>query len=217
MYEMTSYQKIAAHVAALARQSGRDPREIQIIAVSKGRSLEEIQSVYAEGCRLFGESRVQEALPKIAQMPQEIGWHLIGTLQKNKVRKALGRFQLIHSVDSVELAKKISELSGEMGKATPILLQVNTSNEPAKHGLSVEEWERSFEAVQALPSLSIDGLMTIGPLVEEEGEVLRSFAALRALNEKLKLRHLSMGMSHDYPLAIREGATLLRIGTAIFC
>lgn len=210
-----NFKQISFHVAELAKQCGRDPAEIGIVAVTKGRTLEEVKKLYSEGFRLFGESRLQEALPKMDAAPEGIEWHLIGTLQKNKVKKALPHFRLIHSVDTVELAEKISEESRELGLETHILLQVNTSNEATKHGLSVEEWRKSFDALSALPALSIDGLMTIGPRTADEGAILRSFATLRRFKEELRLTHLSMGMSNDYPLAIREGATLLRIGTIL--
>lgn len=218
---MTQFRKIERDVQEIVKEFSRTPEEIQIVAVSKGRSVEQIQKVFEEGCHLFGESRLQEALPKIEQAPKEVEWHLIGTLQKNKVRKALPFFQLIHSVDSFELAEKISQCATELGLTTHVLLQVNTSNEPSKHGLKGEEWKQLFDAVMALPSLSVDGLMTIGPNTEDQGAVLRSFASLRLLRDELRgtskiLPHLSMGMSHDYPLAIREGATLLRIGKALF-
>ncbi len=219
---MTAYRKIVTHVQDLAKECGRNPDEIQIVAVSKSHSLEEIRQVYDEGCRLFGESRVQEALPKMEQAPEDIRWHLIGTLQKNKVNKVLGRFQLIHSVDSLELAEKISSGSSEGGIKTPILLQVNTSYEAAKHGLTADEWQRAFDALLKLPSLSIEGFMTMGPRSQDPAQTLHSFASLRQFQDLMRrqsglpLPHLSMGMSGDYPLAIREGATLLRIGTALF-
>lgn len=202
------YLEIVNDVQRIACACGRE--EITVVAVSKGR---EIHDLYDQGCRLFGESRLQEALPKIAEAPKDIAWHLIGTLQKNKVRKALPLFQLIHSVDTPELAVKISECSQELGLTTHILLQVNTSQEESKHGLTAEEWRAAFDGVKNLPALSIDGLMTIGP---RTGDPTASFASLRELRDELKLKHLSMGMSNDYPLAIREGATILRIGSALF-
>ena len=181
---------------------------------------EQVQPAYASGCRDFGESRLQDALPKISSAPPDIHWHLIGTLQKNKVRKAIGAFALIHSVDSPELAAKISECGQEAGIITPVLLQVNTSGETTKHGLSEEQWQPHLEMLLKLPFLRLEGLMTMAPFVEETDVIRRCFARLRQMRDRLALghpfRHLSMGMSHDYRIAIEEGATLLRIGTALF-
>ena len=172
--------------------------------------------LYESGCRNFAESRVDAALEKIQQLPTDINWHLIGTLQKNKVRKIIGKFKLIHSVDSPELAKKISDCSLEAGLKTSILLQANTSGEASKHGLNADEWLKRYQEVEGLQGVKVEGLMTMAPLVEDEKIVRNCFYALKKLGEKLKTYHLSMGMSQDYPLAIAEGATLLRIGSALF-
>ncbi|MBA3958663.1 MAG: YggS family pyridoxal phosphate-dependent enzyme [Parachlamydiaceae bacterium] len=198
------------------------PSHIQLVAVSKGHPIESILSVYQTGCRDFGENRIQEALEKQTKMPSDIRWHMIGTLQLNKVRKAIGKFTLIHSVDTPELAQKISSCSLEQNLKTAILLQVNTSGELSKHGLSVEQWRKAFASVLALPGVHIEGLMTIAPLVEDKETIRRCFASLREFRDelekqyKISLPKLSMGMSHDYQIAIQEGATLLRIGSAIF-
>lgn len=219
---MTAWRKTVTHIEEIAKACGRNPGEIALVAVTKGRSLDDLLKIYSEGCRLFGESRMQEALPKMDLAPKDIQWHLIGTLQKNKVQKALGRFQLIHSVDSVELAKKIASASLAAGLTTSILLQVNTFHEEAKHGLTQEEWQSAYDSLLNMPALSIEGLMTIGPRSQDPAETQRCFAALRTFRDQLRrqggllLPHLSMGMSGDYPLAIREGATLLRIGSALF-
>lgn len=217
--KLPKYLEIKEAVAQAARQNGRDPQEIILLAVSKGCSLEEILSTHKEGCRDFGESRVQEALLKIPAAPQGIRWHLIGSLQKNKVNKAIGKFALIHSVDSLELAEKISNASLE-GPKTAILLQVNTSGEPSKHGLSGEEWLKGLERVLQLPGISVEGLMTIAPFVEDEKIIRECFASLRKwqgiFSRYCPMRHLSMGMSHDWRIAVEEGATILRIGTTIF-
>ncbi len=195
---------------------------VTLVVVTKGRSYEEVYSAYEEGARHFGENRVPEALEKISQLPSDIHWHFIGSLQKNKVRKVLGHFDLIHSVDSLELAKKISEVSEEMGRTTSILLQANTSGEEAKHGYAPEQWISDFKALLRLPSLDVQGLMTMAPLTEDEDTIRRCFAGLRSLRDSLQdsfgrsLPHLSMGMSNDYRIAIEEGATLVRIGSAIF-
>lgn len=210
------YQALRAEIAELAVKNGRAPEEIALIVVSKTRPLEALQEIYEAGCRDMGENRLQEAFPKIEQGPPDMRWHLIGTLQSNKVRKAVGRFTLIHSVDTLALAEKIAQVSAEIGVTSRILLQVNTSGELSKHGLSVEEWRDKVGKVLALPCLKVEGLMTMAPLTEEEGVIRKSFAKLRLFRDELGLRHLSMGMSHDYRLAVSEGATLLRIGSALF-
>lgn len=213
---MKSYAQLMQRIRELALSSGRKPEEIRLVVVTKTRPWEEIRPVYEEGCRLFGESRIQEALPKMEQAPSDIEWHLIGSLQKNKVKKAVGRFALIHSVDSLELAEKISQCSEEDGLVSAVLLQVNTSHEATKHGLTIEGWRQVYERVMRLPGLTVEGLMTIGPHVENPAAIRQAFASLRSFRDELKLRHLSMGMSDDYPLAIEEGATLLRVGRVIF-
>lgn len=218
------YLRILENIAEIAQRSGRDPSAITLVAVSKGYSWTQVQTAYSEGCRDFGESRLQEAFAKKVEAPTDIRWHLIGSLQKNKVRKVVGAFSLIHSVDTLEIAEKISECSHEAQLVTPILLQVNTSGEATKHGLTQKEWKRSLESILALPAIRIEGLMTMAPLVEDKKIIRACFADLRRMRDLLApqfvprhpFQHLSMGMSHDYPIAIEEGATLLRIGTALW-
>jgi len=189
------------------------------VVVTKNHPLEDVLDLYEAGCRHFGENRVQEALSKVEGAPSDIQWHFIGTLQKNKVPKVLGSFSLIHSVDSPDLAEAISKRSQEM---TPVLLQVNTSGEATKHGLSPEQWLQTIEQVNCLPNLDIRGLMTMAPFTEDKAIIRSCFACLRKFRDQLEselgkeLPHLSMGMSHDYQVAIEEGATLLRIGSAVF-
>lgn len=219
---MTNYELIKERIEKAAIKVGRSPGEIQLVAVTKNRSVPEIEALYQEGLRNFGENRVQEALPKMESMPNDINWHFIGTLQKNKVAKVIPKFSLIHSVDSLELAQKISTLSVQASSVTPILLQVNTSNEESKHGLSEEGWLSCLEELSFLPSIRIEGLMTMAPLTEDQAVIRNTFRKLRCFQEELKLKsslplsQLSMGMSHDFEIAIEEGATLLRIGTALF-
>ncbi len=216
------YSKLIQDIREKAIQSGRNPQEITLIAVTKTHPWERVLPVYEAGCRQFGENRVQEALPKIEQAPSDSRWHLIGTLQKNKVRKVIGQFSLIHSVDSFDLAEKIASVSKELGVTTHILLQANTSMEETKHGFTIDEWRPYIPKILALPALSVDGLMTIGPNSDDKDKIRMSFTALRHFRDEIqaeyhvKLPHLSMGMSQDYPIAIEEGATLLRIGTLIF-
>ncbi|MFA6916640.1 MAG: YggS family pyridoxal phosphate-dependent enzyme [Parachlamydiales bacterium] len=218
------YAQILEEVDLTARTVGRSPQEITLIAVCKNHTVEEISAVHQAGCLNFGENRLQEALPKMDALPQEIQWHLIGTLQKNKVNKALGRFALIHSVDSFELAEKISEASQKQELRTKILIQVNTSGESTKHGFTPQSFAEIVEELAVLPHLDLEGLMTMAPLDATEKEIHTYFSRLRKLRDETQLRlgashhfhHLSMGMSHDFKIAIEEGATLLRVGTAIF-
>lgn len=218
------YAHIMQQVREKALMCGRNPQDIKVIAVSKTYAVESIQSVYQEGCREFGESRVQEALEKMSELPNDCLWHLIGSLQSKKVGKAISSFQLIHSVDTFDLAQKISNASEIKEMTTSILLQVNTSGEITKHGLSAEEWERLLEDINQLPNIKIQGLMTMAPLTEDQHMIRKCFRYLYQLRENWRnqmkdpflFQDLSMGMSHDYQIAIEEGATLLRIGTAIF-
>lgn len=210
------YHRICEHVAKIAMSCGRETSEITVIAVSKTYSADAVHEVYKAGCRDFGESRVQEALLKMEAGASDLRWHLIGTLQANKVRKVIGKFCLIHAVDSLELARKISSCSQELDIVSQVLLQVNTSGETSKRGLSVTEWEPHLDEAMALPNMEVEGLMTMAPLTDDERVVRECFRRLRQLRDRLQLRHLSMGMSHDYPIAIEEGATLLRVGTGIF-
>lgn len=224
MRQETRYTQVTQQVKEKALQCGRKPEEITLIAVSKTYSVQSIQSVYQEGCREFGESRVQEALEKIPELPSDCKWHLIGSLQSNKVGKAIAAFQLIHSVDTFQLAQKISNVSEMRGMTSSILLQVNTSGEVTKHGLSAEEWERALDLVNQLPNIKVEGLMTMAPFTQDQQIIRVCFRKLYQLREVWRsqmknptlFHHLSMGMSHDYLIAIEEGATLLRIGAAIF-
>ncbi len=201
---------IAENLQKIRTQIG----EATLIAVSKGRSCDEILEAYAAGQRDFGENRVQEALAKMEELPRDIRWHFIGKLQKNKVNKVIGRFALIHSVDSYELAKRISEASRN---ATPILLEANTSGEATKSGLSPTKWEELFPQVLELKGIEVKGLMTMAPLTDNRNAIRSCFAELRRLRDRLgNIPFLSMGMSNDYLIAIEEGATHVRIGTALF-
>lgn len=219
-----SYRSVKDHVDELARRCGRDPDSISLVAVTKTHSIEQVMPIYQAGCRDFGESRVQEALDKMPLMPDDSRWHLIGTLQANKIKKIIGRFVLIHSVDSLELTKKISEYSMLAKIVTPLLLQVNTSGELTKHGFTPEELRLQIREVFALEGVEVRGLMTMAPLTEDVGVIRQCFSILRYLRDEIKgwldipasFRELSMGMSHDYPIAIEEGATILRVGSAIF-
>lgn len=215
---ISNYQSIKKQIAESAAKYGRDLSKINLVAVTKGHSWEEIFPLYNEGQRIFGESRQQEADPKIALAPKDISWDFIGSLQQNKVRKIIGKFALIHSVDSPALAHKISVCSQELGVVTQILLQVNTSGELSKHGLGIDAWRNEIENVLNLQSISIKGLMTMAPIDGDEVTVRSCFSKLREFRDSLgiSLPYLSMGMSRDFPWAIAEGSTHLRIGSALF-
>ncbi len=204
-----------------ATRAGRDPQEITLIVVSKGQSVDKIHALYSLGIRDFAENRVTEALEKMEQLPSDIRWHFIGKLQKNKISKVLARFALIHSIDTPELAKKISEASLKIQVCTHVLIQANTSGEATKGGLPPSEWEAHYPDMLSYEGIEIHGLMTIAPLAGGEAVVRHCFSELRCLAQRLqerggKLTTLSMGMSQDFLLAIQEGATLVRIGAALF-
>lgn len=218
------YLRIKRRIEEAAVQSGREASSVRLIAVSKSRPFEDILSAYDAGCRDFGENRIPEAMEKISRSPEGIEWHFLGKLQRKKVNKALGFFHLIHSVDSPELAREIAKKSVERGIVTNILLQVNTSGEESKQGLEQEECKALFPSLFDLQGLRIKGLMTMAPLTEDEKAIRGTFSRLRllkeelnaSLNEEWALKELSMGMSHDYAIAVEEGATIVRVGTAIF-
>ncbi|CUI16518.1 hypothetical protein PNK_0893 [Candidatus Protochlamydia naegleriophila] len=219
------YRMIQDSIWQRAMACGRKPEEVALIAVTKTHPPSFIQEAYQAGGRHFGENRVQELLPKIPALPNDCNWHLIGSLQSNKVGKVLdSSIKLIHSVDSLALAEKIAFAGQARQKETPILLQVNISGEASKHGFSQECWEAVLERVAQLPALRIEGLMTIAPFTNDQVLIRSCFKALAHLRDKWKgymqnpaiFSHLSMGMTNDYEIAIEEGATLVRIGSAIF-
>lgn len=217
------YQKIEEEISDYAALRGI-PYPITLVAVSKGQSVEAIREVMIGGGYDFGESRVQEALEKQSLLPPSIHWHMIGPLQTNKLPKLIGKFVLIHSVSSLELLQGIDERSRRAGLVTNVLLQSNTSGETTKLGLSPDQWEAAWPSIKSLQSIKIEGLMTIAPMTEDHEVIRKAFADLRKLQESLQKRayphtplyHLSMGMSHDWRIALEEGATMLRIGHQIF-
>lgn len=221
---ISNYQKICHHIAEIALACGRDPEEISLVCVTKNHAWEEVQPLYDIGHRDFAESRQQEFQVKLESAPKDACWHFIGSLQKNKIRKVIKYTSLIHSVDSFDLAAKISQCSCAMQLTTKILLQVNTSQEKTKRGMSVDGWKSVFDQLFDLPGISIEGAMTMAPFTNNEKIIQDSFSKARKfleatpswLKEKHPFSQLSMGMSHDYPLAIKEGATLLRLGSLFF-
>jgi pyridoxal phosphate enzyme (YggS family) len=219
---LENLESVREKIASAAERSGRDPSEVGLVAVSKTRPAETIREASEAGQLIFGENRVQEALAKIPLLSGKLRWHLIGHLQSNKVRKALPHFELIHGVDSPDLARDIDRIAAEEGLFPRILLEVNVSGEGSKHGFDPGALERHLEELLALPRLQIEGLMTMAPLAPDAEASRPHFRALRELRDRLSLSagipfpSLSMGMSGDFEVGVEEGATLVRIGSAIF-
>lgn len=214
--------RVLAEINTAATRAGRKPEDVRLVAVSKTHPPDAIRTLAEAGQRLFGESRVQEASGKIPLCPGSLEWHFIGHLQKNKIRKALSFFDFFHGVDSLELAEDINRIADEEGHRPKILLEVNTSGESSKYGFRPEQLRGELEDLLALPRLEVCGLMTLAPLTLKPEMARPYFARLHSLREELEktahvsLPELSMGMSNDFAEAIQEGATLVRVGTALF-
>ncbi len=209
-------QVIERRITEAAHRAGRSPDEITLIAVTKGLTAQVVEDTLKAGVRHIGENRVQEAWQKIghlSNLQSHPTWHMIGHLQTNKVKTAVDIFDIIHSIDSLRLAQA---LSGRAKKPITVLLQVNIAQEEPKSGFSEIELSKAMVEITRLPALEIKGLMTIAPLVSNPEEVRPIFRRLRELRDSLGLEHLSMGMSDDFEIAVEEGATMLRIGRAIF-
>ena len=216
--------RVRATIAETARRVGRQPEEITLVAVSKTMPLALVRMAYNEGVTDFGENRVQDALPKVAAFhPQGMRWHMIGHVQTNKAHKVAEDFDAVQSVDSLHLAETLNRYADGRAKPLPILLQVNISGEASKEGMTLQETPALARQIAALPALEVQGLMTIAPLARDPEEARPTFRGLRLLREQLRQAipeiawlHLSMGMTDDYPIAIEEGATIVRVGRAIF-
>jgi hypothetical protein len=209
-------QDLKRRIALAAERGGRSREGITIVAVSKGVAAQAIEAAVKAGITQIGENRVQEARDKIAYLsPLEPRptWHMVGHLQSNKANTAVEIFDIIHSVDSIRLAEAVSRRAQNI---FPVLLQVNISGEATKSGFSMAELPQALEEIGRLPLLEVKGLMTIAPLVKDPEEVRPIFRRLRELRDELGLEHLSMGMTDDFEVAVEEGATMLRIGRAIF-
>jgi pyridoxal phosphate enzyme (YggS family) len=218
-------QSIRSRIDAAAGRAGRDPSDVQLIAVSKTFSADHVRAAWAAGQRDFGENKVQEALQKIAgTADMEIRWHLIGHLQSNKAKKAAAPFACIHSVDSTDLLQKLDAAAREQGASPEVLVQIDLAGEATKFGAGADEGRRILDAALAARAVRVTGLMVIPPWNEDQEQTRPWFVRLREVREAWladgvspdALRHLSMGMSHDFEAAVEEGATMVRVGTAIF-
>lgn len=217
-------KEVEAKIEAACKRAGRDRSEVTLIAVSKTKPVEMLEEAYGTGIREFGENKVQEMMDKYEVMPKDIHWHMIGHLQRNKVKYLMGKAALIHSVDSLRLAEEISAQSVKHEVTTDILIEVNIAGEETKFGTDREEAIALVEAAAKLPNIHICGLMTIAPFVENSEDNRKYFQQIRQLSVDIKeknidnvdMRILSMGMTGDYEVAIEEGATMVRVGTGIF-
>ncbi len=205
-------------------RAGRNRKEITLIAVSKTKPVSMLQAVYDENIRNFGENKVQELVEKYDQLPADIDWHLIGHLQRNKVKYIIDKVKLIHSVDSLRLAETIELEASKRNLIVDILIEVNVAEEDSKYGITIEETIPLVEQIAKFPHIRIKGLMTIAPYVENPEENRTVFSRLRKLSvdiaekniDNVNVEILSMGMTNDYEVAIEEGATMVRVGTGIF-
>ena len=214
--------RVRQEIVEAAAKAGRGPREIELVAITKAHPAEKVREAIDAGQRLFGESRVQEARAKIPELPSSLRWHFVGHLQKNKIRHALPLFEMIHSVDSLALAQDTNRIAEQEGLHPRVLLEVNVAGEGSKFGFTPDKLREQMEGLLALPRLSILGLMCIPPIANEAAASRKYFVQLRELRDSLQtefrvdLTQLSMGMTQDFWIAVEEGATLVRVGTAIF-
>lgn len=217
-------EQVKENIRAACEKSGRKAEEVTLIAVSKTKPLPMLQEAYECGCRDFGENKVQELVEKWEQMPKDIRWHMIGHLQRNKVKYIVDKVFMIHSVDSLRLAEEISKEAGKKGVTVSILVEINVAKEETKFGTTCEEACQLVEEISKLPHIVVKGLMTIAPYVENAEENKQYFEKLRQIyvdiNRKnidnVYMAELSMGMTGDYEVAVTEGATYVRVGTGIF-
>ena len=211
-------------IAEECKKAGRSVDDVTLMAVSKTKPVEMLREAYEYGCRDFGENKVQELLDKYEVMPKDIRWHMIGHLQRNKVKYIVDKVYLIHSVDSLRLAEEISKEAIKKNVCVNILVEVNVANEESKFGTTCEEVMQLVHEIAQLPNICIKGLMTIAPFVEDAEENRAYFQKLKKIsvdimeenNDNINMGVLSMGMTGDYPVAVSEGATYVRVGTGIF-
>ena len=219
-----NYDEVQSNINIVCQSAGRENTEVQLIAVSKTKPIEMLEELYEHGCRDFGENKVQELVDKYESLPKDIRWHMIGHLQRNKVKYIVDKVYLIHSVDSLRLAEEISKEACKKNVTVNILIEVNVAQEESKFGLKTEETAELVRQISALPGICVKGLMTIAPYVENQEENRVHFAKLRQLAvdimqeniDNVRVDILSMGMTGDYQVAIEEGATHVRVGTGIF-
>ncbi len=215
-------ERVREQITQAAAKVGRAVNEIELVAVTKTHPAEKVREAVEAGHTVFGESRVQEARAKIPELPSNLRWHFVGHLQKNKIRHALPLFELFHGVDSLASAQEMNRIAAEDGERPRLLLEVNVAGEGSKFGFSPETLRAEIGSLLALPRLSIEGFMCIPPLAEEAESSRKFFVQLRELRDSLEKEfdvnfpHLSMGMTQDFSIAVEEGATLVRVGTAIF-
>lgn len=217
-------EEVEKKIQGALKRAGRSREEVTLIAVSKTKPVSMLREVYDAGVRCFGENKVQELTEKWEQLPQDIRWHMIGHLQRNKVKYIVDKVELIHSVDSLRLAETIEQEATKKGVTVNILLEVNVANEESKFGLGVDEVLPLVEKIAKFPHLRMKGLMTIAPYVENVEENRSVFRTLQKLSvdiaekniDNVSVEILSMGMTNDYEVAIEEGATMVRVGTGIF-
>ena len=220
----SNYEAVKKNIKAACERSGRDKSEVCLIAVSKTKPQEDIMQIYECGEHQFGENYVQEMVDKVDDLPKDITWHMIGHLQRNKVKYVVGRASMIHSVDSLRLAEAVNQEAVKKGIVADILIEVNVAQEESKFGLKTEEVLPFIEKIANFEHIKVCGLMTIAPFVDNPEENRQIFANLHKLsvdiNEKnidnVYVNILSMGMTNDYEVAIEEGATMVRVGTGIF-
>lgn len=216
--------EVRENIQKACEKAGRSPQEVTLIAVSKTKPLFMLEEAYEAGARDFGENKVQEILEKHPKMPEDARFHMIGHLQRNKVKQVLPHAVLIHSVDSYRLAEQISQEAGKLGITAKILLEVNVAKEESKFGMMPEDVEEMAGQIAALPHLQIEGLMTIAPFVDDPEKNRPAFRKLYQLSVDIKKKNidnvnmgvLSMGMTGDYQVAVEEGSTMIRVGTGIF-
>lgn len=223
-YIADNIKMVENNILSACKRSDRYIEEVTLIAVSKTMPVEALKAAYEYGCRDFGENKVQELVDKYEQMPKDIRWHMIGHLQRNKVKYIVDKAYLIHGVDSLRLAEEISKEAAKKNVTARILIEVNAAQEETKFGVSTDETAALLENISRLPSIEVEGLMMIAPYVENSEENRQYFVSLRQLsvdimkknNDNVNMNVLSMGMTGDYEVAIEEGATYVRVGTGIF-
>ena len=219
-----NYKQVLQKIQEACRIAGRDPSEVTLIAVSKTKPVEMLKEAYDAGARCFGENKVQEIVEKYDHFPDHVKWHMIGHLQRNKVKYLIGRAAMIHSVDSLRLAETIEQEAAKQKMRMPVLIEVNVAEEESKFGVRTDEVLSLAEQLSSLPHLQVCGLMTIAPYVEDPEDNRTIFRRLKKIIvdiakkniDNISMNVLSMGMTGDYQVAIQEGATMVRVGTGIF-